>query len=113
MKIFTIISGFLVILMTLLWIPPNSEAFRECNDQDEKRWIKIRDELPKADYISIKILIDDLKKLKDQCDPKTRFHTSIVRLFINATFRQDELDGNLGRIRRYSIGLLSSPNLRR
>lgn len=102
MKIMTIISGVLVIFIMLLWVPVNSQGARGCDSQDEEQWGKIRAKLPSADYISIVILIDDLSKLKDKCDPKTRFSASVVQLLIQATFRQDELSGNHGRIQTYN-----------
>ena len=91
MKISHVVSGCLVVVVTLLWLPPNSEAARGCDAQDEEQWEKLRDKLPTSDIFNIRIIIDDLTKLKDKCDPKTRFSASVVRMLIQANFRQEEL----------------------
>jgi hypothetical protein len=91
MKISNVVSGCLVVVMTLFWLLPNSEAARGCDAQDEEQWEKLRGKLPTSDYINIKIIIYDLTKLKDKCDPKTRFSASVVQLLIRANFRQEEL----------------------
>ena len=96
MKILMMISGGLMVAMTLLWVPPASEAARGCDSQDEEQWEKIKAELPKSDSITIKIIIFNLTKLKDKCDPKTRFSASVVRTLIQANFHQAELDKALG-----------------
>ena len=102
MKILMMISGGLLVAMTLLWVPPASEAARGCDSQDEEQWEKLRAKLPGSDYISIKIIIDDLTKLKDKCDPKTRFSASVVRVLIQANFRQAELGGAQENVRKYN-----------
>lgn len=101
MRIVAMMSGGLLIAMTLLSGPLNGAAAPGCHPQDEDLWKKHRDALPTSDFISIKIIIDDLTKLKDKCDPKTRFSASVVRTLIAANFRQDELSGSQGRSRRY------------
>lgn len=91
MKISNVASGCLLIVMTLLCVPLNSEAAPGCDSQDEEKWEKLKAKLPTSDYISIQNIIYDLTKLKDKCDPKTRFSASVVRVLIQANFRQEEL----------------------
>ena len=92
------VSGGLLVAMTLLWAPPASEAARGCDSQDEEQWEKHKANLPTSDFNNIKIIIYDLTKLKDKCDPKTRFSASVVQLLIKANFRQAELDEALKEI---------------
>jgi hypothetical protein len=101
MKILMMLSGVLLMVMTLLWVSPQSDAAVGCDSHDEDKWVKLRNDLPTSDYIKIKIIIDDLTKLKDKCDPKTRFSASVVHTLIAANFRQAELVGAQGRSRRY------------
>lgn len=101
MNISNVMSGCLVVVMTLFWLPPNSEAAPGCDAQDEKQWEKLRNQLPTSDFINIKIIVYDLTKLKDKCDPKTRFSASVVRLLIQANFRQQELQDALARVQKY------------
>ena len=124
MKISHVVSGCLVVVVTLLWLPPNSEAARGCDAQDEEQWEKLRDKLPASDIFNIRIIIDDLTKLKDKCDPKTRFSASVVRVLIQANFRQEELrvaEGELqkagklypGKSPTFESAVPSRPMLRR
>lgn len=101
MKVLGVIFVGLLVVMALLYPPLKSEAARGCDSQDEEQWVKLRDKLPSSDHIQIVTIIHDLTKLKDKCDPKTRFSASVVRLLIQANFRQDELSGSQGRSRRY------------
>ena len=91
MKIVKMIARSLVV-MTLFSVPLNSEAAPGCHPQDEELWLKHQKALPTSDFNNIKIVIYDLTKLKDRCDPKTRFSASVVQLLIKANFRQAELD---------------------
>lgn len=91
MKILMMVLGGLLVATTLLWVPPTSEAAPGCDSQDEEKWEKLRAKLPTSDYINIGIIIDDLTKLKDKCDPKTRFSASVVQLLIKANFHRDML----------------------
>jgi hypothetical protein len=91
MKISHMVSGCLVVVVTLLCVPLNSAAAPGCDSQDEEKWEKLRDKLPTTELLFISIIIDDLTKLKDKCDPKTRFSASVVKLLIQANFRQEEL----------------------
>jgi hypothetical protein len=124
MKIVKMISGGLLVVMTWFWVPLNSEAARGCDPQDEELWMKHKEALPTSDYISIKIIIWDMTKLKDKCDPKTRFSASVVRLLIQANFRQEELREALDEMvqaeqslpdksPRFGVTLPSRPMLRR
>lgn len=98
MKILKMISGGLLVVMALLWVPLNSVAAPGCHPQDEELWLKHKKALPASDFNNIKIIIYDLTKLKDKCDPKTRFSASVVQLLIKANFRQAELDEALKEI---------------
>jgi hypothetical protein len=102
MKILMLVSGGLLVAMTLLWVPPTSEAAPGCDSQDEEKWEELKAKLPTSDYINIGIIIDDLTKLKDKCDPKTRFSASVVRVLIQANFRQAELGGAQEYVRKYN-----------
>ena len=102
MKISHVVSGCLAVMMTLLWFPTKSEAARGCDAQDEEQWEKLRNKLPTSDIFNIRIIIDDLTKLKDKCDPKTRFSASVVRVLIQANFRQTELGGAQENVRKYN-----------
>jgi len=102
MKTVQLMTVYLSLMILPLCVPPVSDAARGCDDQDEKQWVKMRDQLPTSDLINISILIYDLTKLKDKCDPKTRFSASVVRLLIQANFRQEELRGALKRIQDYT-----------
>ncbi|HSQ52352.1 MAG TPA: hypothetical protein VLL94_13950 [Nitrospiraceae bacterium] len=101
MKILKTISGGLLVATMLLCFPLGSEAARGCGEQDEERWEQMKAELPTADGMKVRAIIYDLTKLKDKCDPKTRFSASVVRTLIAANFRQAELDEAQGRSRRY------------
>lgn len=91
MKILKTISGGLLVSTVLLCFPISSEAARGCDAQDEEQWVKLREKLPASKILNISIIIDDLTKLKDKCDPRTRFSASVVQLLIRANFRQEEL----------------------
>ena len=91
MKILKTISGSVLVATMLLCLPPSSDAARGCDEQDEEQWVQLRNKLPTSDGMSVRTIIYDLTKLKDKCDPKTRFSASVVRLLISANFREDEL----------------------
>lgn len=101
----------LLIALESVWIPfavgdeitprPTFPKKPGYDKNDERQWEQLRGQLPTGDMDGVGKIIDELTKLKDKCDPKTRFSASVVRLLISANFRYEELGGAFRRIQRY------------
>lgn len=112
MKVFTMISGGLLVATVLLCFPPSSEAAPGCDAQDEEQWEQLKAEIPRADGNTILGIISALTKLKDKCDPRTRFSASVVKQLIKANFREHELREKYKHITDYG-SISQRPRIKR
>jgi len=114
MKILNIIPAGLLVMVALVWLPPNSGAQGTgqspgaCTMQDEKDWKRLDMQAASSGEKALDQVIAELIKLNNKCGPVTKLGKSIASTLNFAKANQAKLRDAHNEVRDYVKSLPES-----